>query len=426
MASSTLAIPPIYHQSISSIKKSKLETKKVRSEDELLKFFLHGSYDVQRGNIVHSNPIEENSDQIICIQDETDEQKIKSRCMFEETYMINISVKQPDAKPSSKQIDVRIEKAASDNNSNATTKIDDDEISSIFDEEDNDEVDSVIFNEINSTSSETVKTKLTLADMINKTLTTIPATSMDNLNKISQKNRWYIEQQQQQNAIKTRKRSEEILPVKKPEKIIKTPPPPPPSATIQQPILTTNIKEDEKLFEYLDYLETKEESNHQPRKSPPTANQSESSIYSQTKTTKSISKIPSKFSQQESIAIIDLEQLCRSLTVNDLKDELIRKKIYELKILIDEQHRKPKSQIPLVRPRKDNLPVLIAMPPVVQQRRRTANGQPTPTVPPSKTGSLQASYNANYQEMLSNYNIKQQYPQRQIPPTNSTRKYQYT
>jgi hypothetical protein len=421
MASSTLAIPPSYHQSIPSIKKSKLETKKVRSEDELLKFFLHGSYDVQRGNI-HSSQIEENQNQIISIQDETDEQKIKSRCMFEETYMINISVKQPAAKPSSKQIDVRIEKAAASDNPNPTEKIDDDEISSIFDEEDNDDqVDSVIFNEINSTSSETPITKLTLADMINKTLTTIPAISMDNLNKIGQKNSWYIEQQ---NAMKTRKTSEEILSVKNPKKIIKTPPPPP-STTIQQPILTTNIKEDEKLFEYLDYLETKEESNQQTRKSPPMIIQSESSIFSQTKTSKSASKIPSKYSQQESIPIIDLEQLCRSLTVNDLKDELIRKKIYELKILIDEQHRKPKSQIPLVKPRKDNLPILIAMPPVVQQRRRTTMYQPTATVPQSKTGSLQAAYNTNYQEMIPNYNMKQ-YPQRQIPPTNSTRKYQYT
>jgi hypothetical protein len=408
MASSALALPPSYHQSTPPIKKNKLEMNKVRSEDELLKFFLHGSYDVQRGNI-HSTQIEENSDQIISIQDETDEQKINSRCMFEETYMINISVKQPNTKPSSKQIDVRIEKAASDN---PTEKPDEDEISSIFDEEDNDdEIDSVIFNEINSTSSETPTTKLTLADMINKTLTTIPAISMDNLHKISQKNNWYIEQQ---NAIKTRKTSEEILLAKKPEKIIKTPPPPlPSSAAIQQPILTTNIKEDEKLFEYLDYLETKEESNQQSQKSP-----------SQTKSTKSTSKIPSKISPQESIPIIDLEQLCRSLTVNDLKDELIRKKIYELKILIDEQHKKPKSQIPLVKPRKDNLPILIAMPPVVQQRRRTI-GQPTSTISQSKPGHSQVSYNANYQEMLPNYNIKQ-YSQRQIAPTNSTRKYHYT
>jgi hypothetical protein len=43
MASSTLAIPASYHKSTLSIQKSKLESKKVRSEDELLKFFLHGS-----------------------------------------------------------------------------------------------------------------------------------------------------------------------------------------------------------------------------------------------------------------------------------------------------------------------------------------------------------------------------------------------
>jgi hypothetical protein len=263
MASSTLAIPASYHKSTLSIQKSsKLESKKVRSEDELLKFFLHGSYDVQRGNI-HTSPIEEtNHNKTICIQDEptsipninSDEQKNKSRFMFEETYMINISVKQPDTKPLSKQIDVRIEKALSDTQISNNKKIDDDEISSIFDEdedeeeEDNDEVDSVIFNEINS-SSEIPKTKLTLADMINKTLTTIPALSLDNLNKIN--NNWYVEQK---NEIKTRKSSEEPV-----EKIIKIPPP----ASIQQTTITTNISEDKKLFEYLDYLETKEESNQQ-------------------------------------------------------------------------------------------------------------------------------------------------------------------
>jgi hypothetical protein len=255
MASSTLAIPASYHKSTLSIQKSKLESKKVRSEDELLKFFLHGSYDVQRGNI-HTSPIEETTDKTKSIQDETisipnlnsDEQKNKSRCMFEETYMINISVKQPDTKPSSKQIDVRIEKALSDTQI-TNEKIDDDEISSIFDEEDNDEVDSVIFNEINSSSEPPTK-KLTLADMITKTLTTIPPSSLDNSNKIN--NNWYVEQ-------KTEIKNEEI---------IKTPPPAP-VASIQQATLTTNISEDKKLFEYLDYLETKEESNQQSIKSTP-------------------------------------------------------------------------------------------------------------------------------------------------------------
>lgn len=143
----------------------------------------------------------------------------------------------------------------------------------------------------------------------------------------------------------------------------------------------------------------------------------------------SMSKIPSKIPQQDPIPIIDLEQLCRSLTVNDLKDELIRKKIFELKLLIDEQHKKPKSQIPLAKPRKDNFPVLIAMPPVAQQRRRTTLTQPQTTVLPTKTGSLHASYNAQYQEITSNYPIKQpppQYAQRQAPPMTSTRKYHYT
>lgn len=142
-----------------------------------------------------------------------------------------------------------------------------------------------------------------------------------------------------------------------------------------------------------------------------------------------MSKIPSKIPQQEPIPIIDLEQLCRSLTVNDLKDEMIRKKIFELKLLIDEQRKKPRSQIPLAKPRKDNLPVLIAMPPLVQQRRRPTPGQIHPPALPTKTGSLQASYNAQYQEITSNYPMKQpptQYTLRQAPPMTSTRKYHYT
>lgn len=124
-----------------------------------------------------------------------------------------------------------------------------------------------------------------------------------------------------------------------------------------------------------------------------------------------------------------MEQLCRSLTVHDLKDELIRKKIFELKLLIDEQRKRPKSQIPLAKPRKDNLPVLIAMPPVVHQRRRTILNQGNPTAVSTKTGSLQPSYNAHYQEILSTYPLKQspvQYTQRQIPPMMNTRKYHYT
>ena len=134
MASSTLALPTSYHKSTLSIQKSKMDTKKVCSEDELLKFFLHGSYDVQRGNI-SSTQNDENSDQTLTIPDEqksitnviSEEQKNKSRFMFEETYMINISVKQPDAKPSSKQIDVRIEKALSNSNEKLNHNDDDDD-----------------------------------------------------------------------------------------------------------------------------------------------------------------------------------------------------------------------------------------------------------------------------------------------------------
>lgn len=243
MASSALAIPTSYHNSKLLIQKPKLESKQVRSEDELLKFFLHGSYDVQRGNISKAKLHEtDDNNQIVSIPNEIkpiDEDKTKSRCMFEETYMINISLKKPDAK----QIDVRIEKALSDTTNEKIN--DDDEISSIFDEE---EVDSVIFNDIDSTS-EIPREKLTLADMINKTLTTIPATSVDNLNKLP--NNWYVEQKNE------RKKSEEIIKTSSP-------------SVKKQATLTTNISEDEKLFEYLDYLETKEESKQRPIKSSTT------------------------------------------------------------------------------------------------------------------------------------------------------------
>ncbi|CAF0810697.1 unnamed protein product [Rotaria sordida] len=426
MASETLAMATSYHKPTPSSRKPTLETTKVRSEDELLKFFLHGSYDVQRGHM-NTCQVEENDDKIVCIKDELmnisssniDDKKAKSRCMFEETYMINISVKQPDTKPSSKQIDVRIEKTPSDipiTNKKIDNINDDDgdEISSIFDEDENDEIDSVIFNEMNSSTSETRSTKLTLADMINKTLTTIPTSSCENLNKLNNNNNWFIEQQ---NEIKTRPTNEHMNPSKKTvEHVIKTPSPHPLPKIIQTSTLTTNINEDKKLFEYLDYLETKEETN-QPIKSstfPITTKIS--------KPTPSINKVPLKQYQQEPIPIIDLEQLCRSLTVNDLKDECIRKKIYELKILIDERHKKHKSQIPLVKPRKDNLPILIAMPPIVQQPRRRVNViQPT-TLLQSKTVNLQVPYNSNYHDTVSNYTNKyssnnQHYTRHQTPPT---------
>jgi hypothetical protein len=251
MTSSTLAIPASYHKPTPVVRKSKLDPTQVRSEDELLKFFLHGSYDVQRGN-KRTTPTEENTDKTVCIKDEqainsslnTD----KSRCMFEETYMINISVKQPNAKPSSKQIDVRIEKTPADTKSSSENVVDDDDddddISSIFDEEEEQEEEEVGFNEINSS---TPSTKLTLADMINKTLTTIPTSSTDKLNQVN--NNWYVDKQSE---IKT----QIPPPATMVEKVIKKTSSP---APVSQATLTTNIQEDEKLFEYLDYLETKEE-----------------------------------------------------------------------------------------------------------------------------------------------------------------------
>ena len=255
MASSTLAMPTSYHKPTPALRKSKLDSTQVRSEDELLKFFLHGSYDVQRGStqtLSNTSPTiveENNTEKSLCLNNDSDgipsvnheEKKGKSRCMFEETYMINISVKQPDTVPSSKQIDVRIEKTPSDLPS-TNEKVDEDEVSSIFDEEDNDDLDSVVFNEITSSMSDTPATQLTLADMINKTLTTIPPTN-DQGKKVSNNNQWIVEKSVEMKTIEEKK-----TPIEK-KRITPT------------PTLTTNRAEDEKLFEYLDYLETKEESN---------------------------------------------------------------------------------------------------------------------------------------------------------------------
>ena len=241
MASSALAIPHSYQSPTPSVRKTKLESSQVRSEDELLKFFLHGSYDVQRGApSAHPSPATE--EKAVSRPALTEENKSKSRCMFEETYMINISVKQPDAIPSSKQIDVRIEKTPSDLPITAE-KIDADEISSIYDDDeddDGDESDSVVFNELPSPVSHPPATKLTLADMINKTLTTIPTPKVDQLKNITSNHKWFMNKQEE---IKTAKPVEARSTVKK------------------HPTLTANKSEDERLFEYLDYLETKEESN---------------------------------------------------------------------------------------------------------------------------------------------------------------------
>ena len=243
MASSTLAIPTSYHRPTPAIRTSKLTAAHVRSEDELLKFFLHGSYDVQRGHTKSVPVVDESRDRTVCLPESkpiltVDAKTGKSRCMFEETYMINISVKQPDTRPTSKQIDVRIEKTPSDNQ--IENNSDDDEISSIFDEDDDedDDIDSVILNDTNASVSETPPTKLTLADMINKTLTTISSTSPETTNST-----WPADNE---SAVKVRKTSEATAPV-------------------ETPAVSTTITEDEKLFEYLDYLETKEESSMSTR-----------------------------------------------------------------------------------------------------------------------------------------------------------------
>ena len=417
MASSTLALPAsFHHKPTPALRKSKLDSSKVRSEDELLKFFLHGSYDVQRGSTPNSSaaaptPIlnEEIAEKSLCLSKSVDalatlhldEKQTKSRFMFEETYMINISVKQPDAAPSSKQIDVRIEKTPM-----SEEKIDEDEVSSIFDEEENDDLDSVVFNDINSSIAETPATPLTLADMINKSLTTIPP-AKENGKKVTPNPPWLMEKPlvEEHKAPMEKKRLT-----------------PPPAA---KPTLTTNLAEDEKLFEYLDYLETKEEAKVKivsarqrvsPPLFPPLSQKKETPV-------KPICKpVP-----PEPIPIVDLEQLCRSLNVHDLKDEAIRKKIYELKLLIDARHEKPKSQIPLIKPRRDPLPVLIAMPAAPAQRRRTTVVQPSQLLQ-SKTVNFQGSF----YDVQSNSLPKPTPPThpsayvRRANPQGNNRKYQFT
>lgn len=242
MASSTLALPTAYHKPATGLlRKVKPDANNVRSEDELLKFFLHGSYDVQRGTKDVSTVEEQPSTATLTPDDSTtnktlttEEKKSKSRCMFEETYMINISVKQPDALPTSKQIDVRIEKAPTDVINVGEAKVDDDEISSIFDEDENDEIESVVFNEIPPTINERPSTPLTLADMITKTLTTIPTVPTNETNSKP----WFPDKPVEE--IKAPEKRQ--LPVTKPTS------------------LTTSRSEDEKLIQYLDYLETKEDS----------------------------------------------------------------------------------------------------------------------------------------------------------------------
>ena len=117
-----------------------------------------------------------------------------------------------------------------------------------------------------------------------------------------------------------------------------------------------------------------------------------------------------------------------------MKDELIRKKIYELKVLIDERHKKQKLHMPIAAPRKDNLPVLIAMPPAVQQRRKTTVVQPVSLIK-SETVDLQVPYDSTYHDIIANYNNKhassppthkQQHTRQQVSAANSNRKYQHT
>jgi hypothetical protein len=208
-----------------------------------LKFFLHGSYEVQQGYVPQSGL--EEPDKQLCVKDDlrplitnADHSATnRSRCMFEETYMINISVKQPNTMPAGKQIDVHIEKASPE--------------SSIGGEEQ-------MRNQVTFTDGPSSSTTLALDETTKKRAATDTLAS-------------------QTNEIKNNLNG----------KPIKTYPMP---MILQAPSLSREVIDDEKLFRYLDDFQSKQQSNHGP-------------------------------SREASISIIDLEQLCRSLTVHDLKDE---------------------------------------------------------------------------------------------------------
>jgi hypothetical protein len=170
-----------YHQSTSNKRKTKLNAVNGNNEDELLNFFLYGSYEVQHGDSqIFSS---QNNDKTPIGNLINNDKKTKSRCMFEETYMINVSVKQPDTIQNEKQFDVRIEKSPS--NIQIRNK--------------NIEEDEVIPIDINHKYN-------------------------GNIN--------------QHNQAESRKLRIEKL------------------TTLQTPSLATDIKDDEKLFHYLNYLET--------------------------------------------------------------------------------------------------------------------------------------------------------------------------
>ena len=181
-----------YHQSTLNKRKTKLNAVNGNNEDELLNFFLYGSYEVQHGDYrIFSS---QNNDKIPIDNLVNNDKKTKSRCMFEETYMINVSVKQPDTIQNEKQVDVRIEKTPSN----------------IQIPNENIEGDDVILIDIDKSST-------------------------DDSIEINHTYDWNIHQHNQGESRKLRT-----------EKL----------TTPQTPSLATDTKDNEKLFHYLNYLET--------------------------------------------------------------------------------------------------------------------------------------------------------------------------
>lgn len=332
-----------------------------------MKFFLHGSYEVQHGHR-QGHPKQSGLgelDKQLCVKDDrralitsadhssTD----RSRCMFEETYTINISVKQPDAMPAGKQIDVHIEKASPES----------------------------------STGEEKMKSHVTFPDGPSSATTlaldqtTKKGVAVDTL--ASQTNE--IKNNLDETLHPSMDQGNEVQfkqPSNTNRKPIQTYPMP---MILQAPSLSRKVVHDEKLFTYLDYIQTNGESNHEP-------------------------------SREESISVVDLEQLCRSLTVHDLKDESIRKKIYELKRMVDERHRRLSQPIIPIRKSASGHDRS-------QYHRRSQPIDPSAILLQSRTVDLHVPYNYSYQDIIAQHNHHYSLAKQQGPPARKPMaQYHYT
>ena len=219
-----------------------------------MKFILHGLYDVQHGHaaVRPPNPPDDpphapgTNDKRLAPRHSTDEtEKDKTRCMYQETFMLNITA------PTDKRIDVRIEKTPPDS-SMSEENVEHDEISSVFDEEinpDGDDDDENTQNiDLSSIDLSADANKLTLADVINKTL----AKTTDAAGPTAAP-RQPVETS---NGVQLRKAFDEISSRRINEKVAHAAPIP---LILQAPRLSKKAVDNEKLFRYLDYLEAKDE-----------------------------------------------------------------------------------------------------------------------------------------------------------------------